>query len=151
VVVVGLFIWYLLGHTPFGRYLTSVGSNPGAARLVGLRVDWIKLSAFVLSGTIAGLAGVLLVANNGNGAPQAGSILDTLSALAAVFLGATAIRPGTFNIEGTIIAIYFVGFTLAGLEIAGAPTYVNDVFNGSVLFLAVIISTVIRQHRTGTA
>jgi ribose transport system permease protein len=149
-VVVAVAVWWLLEHTPYGRYLTSIGSNPDAARLVGLRVPAVKLGAFVLSGALAGAAGVLLVATNGNASPQAGTILDTLQALAAAFLGATAIHPGRFNVPGTFIAIYFLAFTVAGLQLAGVATYVNDVFNGAALFFAVIISTAIGRRRAGT-
>jgi ribose transport system permease protein len=144
-----LVVWYVANQTPYGRYLTSIGSNPRAAQLVGLPVPWIKLSAFVFSGALAGLAGIVLLANSGTGSPGAGTILDTLQALAAVFLGATAIRPGQFNVEGTVIAIYFLAATVSGLELAGLPSYVNDVFNGAALFVAVIVSTELRNRRTG--
>ncbi len=149
--VVALIVWYVLGHTPYGRYLTSVGSNPDAARLVGLRVADVRLSAFVLSGAIAGIAGVLLVAVNGSASPQAGTILDTLQGLAAAFLGATAIKPGRFNVVGTLVAIFFLAFTVQGLNLAGVASYINDVFNGAALFVAVIVSTAIGRHRAGRA
>jgi ribose transport system permease protein len=145
-----LLVWYVVNHTPYGRYLASIGSNRRAAQLVGLPVQWIKLSAFVFSGALAGLAGILLLASSGSGSPGAGTILDTLTALAAVFLGATAIKPGRFNVEGTVIAIYFLAATVGGLELAGLPSYVNQVFNGAALFIAVIVSTELRNRRTGS-
>lgn len=148
-VIVAVIVWYVLGHTPFGRYLTSIGSNESAARLVGLRVDRLKLTAFVLSGAIAGLAGVLLLAVNGAASPESGTILDTLTALAAAFLGATSIQPGRFNVVGTFIAIYFIAFTVTGLQLAGVASYINDVFNGAALFIAVIVSTVLGRRRAG--
>ena len=147
--VVALVVYYLFELTPFGRYLTSVGSNRPAARLVGLRVERLTMMSFVLSGTVAGLAGVLLVARSGSANPQIGTVLDTLQALAAVFLGATAIRPGRFNVPGTMIAIYFIAFTVTGLQIAGVQPWINDVFNGGALFFAVIISTLLGRKRAG--
>jgi ribose transport system permease protein len=141
--------YYVLEHTPYGRYLTSIGSNPRAARLVGLRVERLKLSAFVISGALAGLAGVLLVAKNGSASPQAGSVLDTLTALAACYLGATSIRPGRFNVLGAMLAIYFIAFSISGLAIAGVQSWVNDVFYGAALFIAVVVSTVIGRRRAG--
>jgi ribose transport system permease protein len=143
--------YYVLEHTPYGRYLTSIGSNPRAARLVGLRVERLKLSAFVISGALAGLAGVLLVAKNGSASPQAGSVLDTLTALAACYLGATSIRPGRFNVLGAMLAIYFIAFSISGLSIAGVQSWVNDVFYGAALFIAVVVSTVIGRRRAGVA
>ena len=106
-----LIVYYLLEHTPYGRYLYSIGSNPAAARLVGLPVERLVVTAFLLSGTLAGLAGVLLVATQRGASPQVGTVGDSLQALAAAFLGATAIKPGRFNVPGTLIAIFFLAFT----------------------------------------
>lgn len=148
---VALIVYYVIQHTPYGRYLTSVGSNPRAARLVGLRVDRLKLSAFVLAGALAGLAGVLLVAKNGSASPEAGNVTDTLQALAACYLGATSIRPGRFNVLGAILAVYFIGFSVSGLAIAGVQSWISQVFSGAALFIAVVVSTVIGRRRAGVA
>jgi len=149
--VVAALTYYLLEHTPYGRYLHSVGSNREAARLVGLRVERIVLVAFVLSGMLAGIAGVILVARNGNASPQLGTVTDTLQALAAAFLGATAIKPGRFNVLGTMVAIFFLAFTVTGLTLAGVANWINDLFNGAALFVAVLISTIVGRRRAGLA
>jgi ribose transport system permease protein len=149
--VVAVLVYYLLEHTPFGRYLQSIGSNRDAARLVGLRVDLYVLLAFVLSGTLAGIAGVLLVARNGVANPQVGTVADTLQALAAAYLGATAIKPGRFNVVGTLVAIFFLAFTVTGLSLAGVENWINNVFNGAALFVAVLISTIIGRRRAGVS
>jgi ribose transport system permease protein len=146
-----ILVYYMLEHTPYGRYLYSIGSNREAARLVGLRVERYVLLAFVLSGALAGVAGVLLVARNGSGSPQVGTVADTLQALSAAYLGATAIKPGRFNVVGTMIAIFFLAFTVTGLSLAGVADWINSVFNGAALFLAVLVSTVIGRRRAGTA
>jgi ribose transport system permease protein len=149
--VAAIVVYYMLEHTPYGRYLYSIGSNRDAARLVGLRVERYVLTAFVLSGTLAGIAGVLLVVNSGGGNPQAGQIIDTLQALAAAYLGATAIKPGRFNVLGTMIAIYFLAFTVTGLSLAGVADWINSVFDGGALFVAVLVSTIIGRRRAGTS
>jgi ribose transport system permease protein len=149
--VVALLVYYLIEHTPYGRYLHSIGSNSQAARLVGLRVDRLVLISFVLSGALAGFAGILLVARNGGASPQIGTIADSLQALAAAFLGATAIKPGRFNVVGTLVAIFFLAFTVTGLSLAGVANWIDDVFNGAALFIAVLISTVIGRKRAGVA
>jgi len=149
--VVAAVIYYVLEQTPFGRYLYSIGSNREAARLVGLRVERLVLIAFVLSGSLAGLAGVLLVARNGTSSPQLGTISDSLQALSAAYLGATAIKPGRFNVIGTLVAIFFLAFTVTGLSLAGVASWINDVFNGAALFVAVLISTIIGRKRAGVA
>jgi len=149
--VAAALVYYLLEHTPYGRYLHSIGSNRDAARLVGLRVERFVLIAFVLSGFLAGIAGVIVVARNGNAAPQPGTVTITLQALAAAFLGATAIKPGRFNVLGTMVAIFFLAFTVTGLTLAGVASWINDVFNGAALFVAVLISTIVGRKRAGLA
>jgi ribose transport system permease protein len=145
--VVAIFVYYLLEHTPFGRYLQSIGSNPRAARLVGLPVERLVMYAFILSGTLAALAGILLVARNGGASPQVGTVSDSLQALAAAFLGATAIRPGRFNVVGTLVAVFFLAFCITGLSLAGVASWINDVFTGAVLFVAVLASTIVGRRR----
>ena len=148
--IVAIVVHYMLEHTPFGRYLYSIGSNRDAARLVGLPVQRYVLLSFMMSGALAGIAGVLLVAYNGTGSPQVGTILDTLQALAAAYLGATAIKPGRFNVLGTMIAIFFLAYTVTGLSLAGVADWINNVFDGGALFLAVLVSTIIGRRRAGT-
>jgi len=146
VLAIALLTYYVLEHTPFGRYLHSVGSNPTAARLVGLDVDRLTFLTFVLSALLASIAGVLLLARNGSADLQLGGLGLTLPALAAAFLGATAIRPGQFNVLGTLVAVLFVGFSLSGLNLNGASSWVTDVFTGGTLVLAVAISTLVARH-----
>lgn len=149
--VVAVVVYYLLGHTPFGRYLHSIGSNPTAARLVGLDVRRLVLLSFVLSGALAALAGVLLVARNGNANPQVGGQILTLPALAAAFLGATAIKPGRFNVVGTLLAVFFVAFALSGLNLNDVSQWITDFFTGAALVAAVALSTVIGRRRAGAS
>lgn len=149
-VAVALCVYYLLAYTPYGRYLHSVGSNAQAAKLVGLRVDRIVLVSFVISGTLAGLAGVLQVARQGGGNPQIGPGF-VLPALAAAFLGATVFRPGRYNVPGTVLAIFFVAVGVSGLVLSGFEPWVEFVFNGLALIVAVALSTVIARRRSGVA
>ena len=145
-VVVALLIWYLLEHTPFGRYLHSVGANAESARLVGLSIPGLVLRSFVVSGAAAGLAGVLLLAQSGAGNPGVGGGF-TLTALAAAFLGATSVRPGRFNVPGTMLAIFFLAAAITGLTFAGVKDYIHDLFTGAALVLAVAISTILGRRR----
>jgi ribose transport system permease protein len=147
--VVAVLVWYLLGHTPVGRYLHSVGSNPQSARLVGLNVRRFVGLSFVLSGFLAGVAGVLLVARQGGGNPGLGQTF-VLPAFAAAFLGATAFKPGRFNVWGTVLAVFLVAFATTGLVLSKVGTWVEPVFQGGALIIAVAISTAIAKRRAGT-
>jgi ribose transport system permease protein len=144
--VVAFLAGYLLGWTPYGRYLQAIGSNERAAELVGVPVARFAAFSFLISGCLAGIAGVLLVARNGSASPQVGTVGDSVQALAAAFLGATAFRPGRFNVSGTLLAIFFLAFTVTGLSLAGVAGWITDVFDGAALLVAVVISTLVGRR-----
>jgi ribose transport system permease protein len=147
--VIAFVFWYLLAYVPFGRYLESIGSNETAARLVGIKADRTIWISFILSGMIAAAAGALETSRAGNGSAEATSAF-LFPAFAAVFLGATTIRPGRYNVWGTLIGVYFVAISVSGFTLLGASTWVQPVFNGSSLLVAVALSTLIarsREHR----
>jgi ribose transport system permease protein len=149
-VLVIICIWYVLEQTPYGRYLRMIGSNRAAARLVGIPVDRAVFATFVLSGTLAGVAGVLLTARSGGANPQDGPGL-LIPGLAAVFLGATAVKPGRFNVFGTILGVFFVAIIVSGLTLSGVQPFVEPLFNGAALLVAVGLSTTLRRRRSGGA
>ncbi|QXJ21172.1 ABC transporter permease [Actinomadura graeca] len=140
--------WFVLAHTAFGRRLYAVGSNASAARLVGIPVTALTFCALTLSGGLAGVAGVILTARNGGGLVNSG--VDLLfPALAAVFLGATAIEPGRYNVLGAVVGTLFVAVSVSGLTLAGAAEWVPAVFNGAALIVAVAVSTLLARRRGG--
>jgi ribose transport system permease protein len=143
---VALAIGYVLRFTVFGRRLRLIGENARAAQLVGVRVPRHILAAFVLSGALAGVAGVLQLARSGAASPQIGPGF-TLTALAATFLGATTIRPGWFNVPGTIVGVFFVAVSVNGLTLAGAADWVDPVFNGAAVVIAVAIATYLTNRK----
>lgn len=149
VVPVTAIVWYLLEKTPFGRYVRAISSNDRSARLVGLPVDRTTLSTFVIGGFLAGLAGVLLTANAGAADATTGPSY-LFPALTAVFLGATMIRPGWPNTLGTVIGVFFVAVAVSGLTLAGASSWISDLFDGIVLFAAAGLSTIFARQRGGS-
>jgi ribose transport system permease protein len=149
VAVIAIVVYYVLAQTPFGRRLTAIGSNPEAARLVGVRVDRLVFTSYVLAGTLAGIAGVLLVANQGSGDPSTTGFALVLPALAAVFLGASGFTPGQYNVLGTVVGLLLVAAVVSGLVLSGAEPWVESVFNGTALVLAVGASAAFRRRRLG--
>lgn len=134
--VLVLMLWYLYERTPLGRYLLFVGGSRESARLAGLRVDRLRVGAFIACSLLAALAGVLFAASVGQLDPSvSGQFL--LQPFAAAFLGATAITVGRFNAFGTIIALYLLAIFVTGLQLLGADPWVSNVFNGVALVLAV--------------
>jgi ribose transport system permease protein len=136
---IAVVLWYLTERTPIGRQIVSVGLNKGAARLMGIRVRGLVVGSFATSGLLAGGAGCLLLGRVGSANSGVGANF-LLPALAAGFLGATAIKVGRFNVPGTIIAVLVVAVGLSGLQLNGVPSWVEPVFNGGVLAVAVAAS-----------
>lgn len=145
--VIAALVYFVLAHTSFGRGIYAVGSNREAAKLVGLRTDKIRGIAMVAGSTLCAIAGLLYVARAGGASPNVG-INFTLPALAAAFLSAAAVRPGRFNVWGTIIAIFFLAVLNNGLNLAGLPRYVNDYVNGGALIIGVALAAALHRRRT---
>lgn len=137
--VLAAIVYVVLEYLPIGRFLFATGGNGQAARLAGVRVDRVVFGSLVASATIAGLTGVVLAARLGTASADIGPSY-LLPVFSAVFLGATQIKAGRVNVVGTLIAIYLLATGVKGLQLAGAPVYVNDLFNGAALIIAVSLA-----------
>lgn len=131
--------WYVLECTPVGRRMYAAGYNADGARLAGVNVDRLRIGALMGGGVIASIAGILLTSRINTGDPTVGPSL-LLPALTAVFLGSTQFRGGRFNVWGTVIAVYVLAVGIKGLQLVGAPPWINDLFNGVALLAAVGLS-----------
>lgn len=141
VVVVAL----VFEKTPVGRRLLFVGRGREVARLSGLRVDQLRAGAFLTSALVAGVAGVVYAGMLGGADPSSGQSF-MLPAFAAAFLGATAITPGRFNAFGTLVAVYFLVAGVVGLQMLGVPNFVQQLFYGGALVVAVALSGAVRRR-----
>lgn len=138
-----ILVWYVFEHTPLGRYLLFVGSGREVARLAGVRVEAIRLGGFIAGGVMSAFAGVVIVGTLGAfQASQSPAYL--LPAFAAAFLGTAAVKPGRFNAWGSVIAIYFLVTGITGLVLLGLSGWIDNVFYGGALVVAVTVSTVAR-------
>jgi ribose transport system permease protein len=143
-IVVLLVLWILVNRTDLGQRIQAVGGNIEAARLSGIRVDRVKIFAFVTAGVCASLTGILLASLLGSGTASAGDSY-LLNAFAAAFLGSATLKDGEFHILGTFIGVMIIGIGFNGLAIFGAPTFYQYFFQGVILILAVGMSTVARR------
>lgn len=129
-------LWFLLEHTTLGRQMYAVGSNSESARLAGVRTAKVTIIAFGVAGLLAGLAGVVQAAKIGSGQPDIGAGF-LLPAFASAFLGASVIRIGRYNPVGTLIGVLLVATGFSGLVLLGVALWVQPVFYGVVLLLAI--------------
>jgi ribose transport system permease protein len=133
--VLGLLTWWLLDYTPLGRYFYAIGGNAESARLAGVRVGRWTWTSLIISGAIAGFAGILYTSLSGPSLTFGSTLL--LPAFAAAFLGSTQLQPGKFNIWGTLIAIYVLATGVEGLQLVSGQQWLGDMFNGVALIVAV--------------
>jgi ribose transport system permease protein len=132
-------LWYVFEYTALGRRLLFVGRGRKVSRLSGFNVARLRWGALVATGVLSAVAGVLYAGTTG-GADSTSGASFLLPAYAAAFLGATTIVPGRFNPWGTLVAVYFLVTGITGLTILGAASYVQDLFYGGALVLAVALS-----------
>src|SRR6202167_3122175 len=149
--VVSLTLWVVFEYLPLGRYLYVLGASPRAAELNGISARRYVTLGFVAAGTLAAFAGVVLQSQLQVGQSSVGQEY-LLPAFTAALLGATSIRPGRVNVWGTVLAVAVLAVTVAGLNQLGAPFFVEPLFNGSMLILAVglAVQAAERRQRRGT-
>jgi len=143
--VAGVLIWYFLSYRPTGRRMYAVGGSETAARLAGIRVPFLVLATFVMAALLSGLGGIVQAARVGSSSADSMTSF-LLPAFTAAFLGATAIRPGHYNVWGTFLAVYLVATGTTGMFMLGAPTYVEPVFNGLILLVAIAVARMTMRH-----
>jgi ribose transport system permease protein len=136
--VLALLTWWLLEFTPAGRYLYAIGGNKEAARLAGVRVSRWSFLSLALAGGVSGFAGILYTSLTGPSFTFGAALL--LPGFAAVFLGATQITPGRFNVWGTLIAIFVLAIGVQGLQLLSGATWLSPMFNGVALIAAVALA-----------
>jgi len=136
VAVVAILAWVCLEHVPIGRRLYAIGSNRKAAELTGVPARRLVMGAFVSSGLIVGLAGVLLAARLQVAQSSVGPEF-LLPAFVGALLGATTIRPGRVNAWGTIVAVLVLAVGVAGLQQLGNSFFTEPIFQGAALIISV--------------
>jgi ribose transport system permease protein len=144
-IIIALILLYLTEHTPLGRKLYATGGSERVAFLAGIRTGRLKILAFAISGLLVAIGAVFDLGQSGAANPGFGPDL-LLPAYAAAFLGVTSYRPGYYNIPGTIIAILLLAVGFNGLNLLGAPFWVQPIFNGAVLIIAVVTARAEARH-----
>ncbi|HEX4767525.1 MAG TPA: ABC transporter permease [Lichenihabitans sp.] len=142
--VLGL-LWLMLNRTVQGQHIKAIGVSAESARRAGIGVDRSRIVAFAIAGFCAATGGILMASNLGSGQVAAGDGF-MLTSFAAAFLGSAALREGQFHIVGTFIGILTVAVGNNGLAMIGAPIFVQYLFSGTLLVVAVALSGLGRRY-----
>lgn len=143
-IAIAIALYYVLEHTPFGRYVRFVGASHEVSRLSAIRVGRVRTLALVSSSLLATLAGLVMVSLQGASDINAGAAM-LLPAFAGAFLGATAIAPGRFNVLGAVVAVYFLVTGTTGLQLAGLAGWVEQAFYGASLIIGVAVAQLLAR------
>ncbi|WP_066685731.1 ABC transporter permease [Christensenella intestinihominis] len=139
-ILIGLAVvmYFVLNHTTFGRSLYAVGGSQKVAFMAGINTDKVRILAFVLSAAFTGLAAVFQLGQSGAANPSFGFSL-LMPAYAIVFLAATSFSLGTYNVPGLLLAIVLLGVGTNGIQMIGAPSWAEFVYNGGILIVAIFL------------
>jgi len=129
----------VLGLTPFGRLVRGIGAQERAVIASGINVDRIKIAAFTLSGTMAGIAGIVMAARLGSGSPTLANEF-LLPAIACVVVGGTAITGGVGSVWRTFIGALIVQVIRIGMTFMGVSVFAQQIVFGFILVVAVAIT-----------
>ncbi len=136
VLVAAVALYVVLEYLPTGRRLYALGANRRAAELVGVPARRYVIGSFVTAGSLVGIGGAILASQLQAGQPDLGPEY-LLPAFVGALLGATSVRPGRVNVWGTLTAVLLLAVGIAGLQQLGANFFVEPLFNGSTLAIAV--------------
>ena len=139
VLAITVTLWVVLEYTPIGRYLYAIGANQRAAELNGIPTRKFVVGAFVTSGVMTALAGVLLASKLRIGQASVG-LEFLLPALVGAFLGSTTIKPGRVNVWGTSVGVMILAVGISGIQQFGGSFWVEPMFNGATLLIAIGIA-----------
>ncbi|MBU2937553.1 MULTISPECIES: ABC transporter permease [Pacificibacter] len=134
-----LTMWVVLEYTPIGRYLYAIGANQRAAQLNGIPTRKFVIGAFMTSGFLTAFAGVLLASKLRIGQASVG-LEFLLPALVGAFLGSTTIKPGRVNVWGTVVGVAILAVGISGIQQFGGSFWVEPMFNGVTLLIAIGIA-----------
>ena len=147
VLVLSVSLWIGFEYLPMGRYLYVLGASPRAAELNGISAKRYVTGAFLATGIISAFAGIVLQSQLQVGQSSVGAEY-LLPAFTAALLGATSVRPGRVNVWGTILAVAVLAVTVAGLNQLGTPFFVEPIFDGAMLILAVGLAVTAARRRS---
>ncbi|WP_419853088.1 sugar ABC transporter permease [Actinobacillus pleuropneumoniae] len=142
--ILTVFGMFIARKTAFGRHIYAIGGNIDAARLSGINVEKVKLTIFALNGFMVAIAGLILSARLGAGAPSAGQNAE-LDAIAACVIGGVSLAGGIGSVYGVIIGAFIIALLDNGMSMLDVPTFWQYIVKGAILLLAVWVDTMSKK------
>lgn len=143
VAVIALVLWTVMNKTPLGEYILAVGGNEEAARVAGVPVKRTKVTVFVISGTLASLASLILIGRLGAAEPTIGNLWE-LDAIAAAAIGGASLMGGKGSVVGTIIGAIILGALRNGLTLLNIQAFYQLLATGLIIIIAMLIDRATR-------
>jgi D-xylose transport system permease protein len=147
VVFVVVFFSYIAGRTTFGRHVYAVGGNAEAARRAGINVKLIRILCFVISGSMAGLGGIILASRLNSVDLTFGGGTLLLDAISAAVIGGVSLFGGRGRVSGALFGGLIIGMISNGTDLVGSADWIKYVTTGSILLAAVTLDTVARRRQ----
>ena len=141
---------YVANRTRIGRYLYALGGNEQAARLSGIRIEWVKLAVFINMGVISALTGILVTLRLNAAIPGAGTGFE-MDAISACVIGGTSTSGGSGSVPGAIIGALVVAILVNGMSLLGMGTDAQQVIKGLVLLAAVTFDVISKSRSDAKA
>jgi rhamnose transport system permease protein len=142
---IALATYFFLDHTRLGRQIYAIGSNPVAAPLRGIRAVPVTILVFVISGALAGVAGVMYASRFGYVNPGITGVGFEFSVIAPIVIGGVSINGGVGSVAGTVLGVLLLGVVSVALPILGVSGFWQDAIYGAVILIALVIDRTVRQ------
>ena len=139
-VLVVLVFWFIMRFTPFGRMVLAVGSNEAAVRLAGINVTKYKLIVYIISGSLAALAGVFAAGRTALGAPSFSTSDYALTTVAACVIGGVALEGGKGTVIFTVVGVLILALITNIMNLLGVASYPQLIIKGAIIILAIFLS-----------
>ncbi|MCB8878866.1 ABC transporter permease [Acidisoma cellulosilytica] len=149
VLLLAVLLWVVTERLPLGRFIYAIGANPRSAALNGIPVRRYVIGVFVASSTLTAFAGVVLASKLRIGQASVG-LEYLLPALVGAFLGSTTIKPGRVNVWGTLVGVLILAVGISGIQQFGGAFFVEPLFNGATLVVAIGIAGYAQRRRSVT-
>jgi len=142
--IVLVLIVFLTKYTPFGRYMYAIGNSKEASWILGIKVSFIRISTFMITGLLAALAGMIMVARLGSSQPAIGE-LWVLNSIAAAVIGGVALTGGVGNPAGALIGAAMIGVIENMIVLYGVSVYWQTAVSGAIIVGAVALDSISRM------